>query len=612
MIINNSRKRKDDLHYCSSIPSQTNKYTLLLIFGNNKPKLYLCNSIKLGSGSSASIVADRLSAKGHTVLVIEAGKRSIGDLGGLDVVGTKGKLDPTSMEYTPERQVTIYDVPLYWQSSSITGGKWGYKGAGIAKLVGGCGVHNGMVFQRGLSSDYDSWNLPGWNWTTMSTYLKKLEKQLDPQLATSDLHGHDGKIKVGSIPFDKEGQQFLASCNASGLPFNSDFQQDFRDGCGYFHFNIDKTKGERSTPAHEYLLDAVNSKRVELLPEATVTRIRWRYDIPSRKYEATGVEFVLNKYKDKVFTVDASKEVILAAGTLNTPKILLQSGVGNSTYLNQYRDKIPMVVSNLPGVGRNLQNHFLFFSVYQYSDVNSRPTMYDLFSLDLAYKSQGAGIFGTPGYSVGVWLRGNSTKEKSAENVMIVQPGVIGTTTPFPSVSLGISIGKPEPNNHWLDLSTNQSGSKIDFFMRPPNINFTLLNNPLDVQKMVRGFKEAKRIMSFPPMSTLMTPAVPPPTATSDADLEAYIRANINAHEHWCGTSKMGLTSDPMSVVDPRLKVIGVRGVRVVDASVIPIIPDSLVHATVMAIAEKASDLILEDYPNQGSNPLDLNLSILA
>eukprot|EP01133_Synstelium_polycarpum_P016348 gene16348-19447_t len=551
--------------------------------------------IIVGSGSSGSIVADRLSEKGHSVLILEAGKRSIAALGGQDFVGTKGSINPANNEYTPERPITKYDVPLYWQSASITGPRWNIKGAGVAKVVGGGGVHNGMVFQTGRQSDYDSWNVNGWNFTTMKPYLRKLETIMDPHLVGSPNHGHTGRIKVGSKPFDKEGQQFIASCNASGLPFNSDFNQDTRDGCGFFQFNIDE-KGERSSPCHEYLVRATKRNNVDLVSEATVIRIKWRTNLLTGKKEACGVEYVEagSPTNIKLALINLSGEVILAAGALNTPKILMQSGVGNATYLAKYSQQIPTVVSNLPGVGMNLQNHFIVFSVFKYNDTITRPNINELFSLNLAYQTTGAGIFGTPGYSVGAWLRANASTTIS-ETVMIVQPGVIGSTTPFPSMMLGISIAKPAANNHWLELTPNKTGTALDMFMRPPILNFTMLNHPEDVAAMVRGYKEALRILSFPPMSNFVEPMNPPANIDTDVEIEQYIRENINAHEHWCSTAKMGELSDPMAVVDPNLKLIGVKGVRIVDASVIPIIPHSLLHATVMAIAEKASDHILAD-----------------
>ncbi|EGG23083.1 choline dehydrogenase [Cavenderia fasciculata] len=552
--------------------------------------------IVVGSGSSGSIITDRLSEKGYSVLVLEAGKKSIAGLGGEDYVGTRGTLNPKNNEYTANRPVTAFDVPLYWQKASITGPRWDIQGAQVAKMIGGCGVHNGMVFQRGKTDDYDDWGVPGWNWTTMEPYFKKVYTIMDSHLVSSNKHGHQGKIKVGTRPFDQEGRNFLLSCNSSGLPYNNDFNgNEFRDGCGYWQFNIND-KGERSTPAHEYLTNATKRQNVQLLTSVTVLRVRWRYNIILAKYEASGVEFILTNNPTQVYYIQCAKEVILTAGALNTPKILMNSGVGDAAQLAQYTQHIPTLIKHLPGVGRNLLNHFLIFTIHHYNDTSDeRPTMYDLFGIDLQYSTMGTGIFATPGYSVGAWLRPNGTGGE-AENVMLIQPGVIGQSVPFKAISMAISISKPQPNNHYLTLNTNQTGSRIDFFQRPPLLNFTLLNKQQDIDTLVRGFKEARRILSHPPMSNYVAQVVPPANVVSDADIEDFVKSSAVSHEHWSGTAKMGTEFDPMAVVDNKLRVIGVRGLRVCDASVFPKLPHSLIHATVMTVAEKAADIIIDDY----------------
>ncbi|GAM28482.1 hypothetical protein SAMD00019534_116580 [Acytostelium subglobosum LB1] len=564
--------------------------TMTVVNAGNLPKSFY-DFIVVGSGPAGSIVSYRLAEEGYSVLVLEAGKQSMGKLGGEDIVGTKGVMSPTG-EYLAKERVTIYDVPSKWQAASISGAKWGYKGTGIAQIVGGCTNHNGMVFQPGTCADYNSWGVPGWNCSVITNAIKKLSTIQTPALVNSTIHGHSGPIKINSLPFDREGMDFIASCNASGLPFNDDFQKEPRDGCGYFNFNVDKNTGLRSSPAHEYLIKAINDYSTDLVAEATVQRIKWRFDLFSNKYMATGVEYVLKSNPSRVYTVNARKEVILAAGALNTPKILMQSGVGNETYLNQFKPHIPNVVSDLPGVGRNLKNHFLFFGLFKYDGPETRPSLYEQFSLDIQYQTTGAGFHGTPGYSTGVWLRSNRSDPLSVENVMIVQPGAIGSITPFKSVMLGVSISKPKPGVHFIALSTNKSGDCYEFFARHPEVNFTLFQNPEDANTLLRGWKEANRIMSFPPMSSLMTNIVPG-NANNDTEMLAYIKSSAVPHDHWCCTAKMGPATDPMAVVDPQLRVIGVKSLRVVDASVIVDLPHSLMQATVMAVAEVAAGHII-------------------
>eukprot|EP01132_Coremiostelium_polycephalum_P001211 gene1211-1528_t len=560
----------------------------------NLPLLSTYDFIIVGAGLSGGIIADRLSEKGFSVLILEAGGISNGDLGGTDIIGTKGTID-SSNTYIPDRLLSKYEVPAFWQSASINGPRWDIKGAQVGKIVGGSGAHNGMVFQRGKMVDYNNWGVPGWDWNGILPYFLKSEKILDPHLENSTIHGHNGPIKVQTKPFDKEGENFIESALNAGLPFNTDFNQDQRDGVGYFQFNINE-KGERSSSTNEYLSRALKRSCVELVDSVTVTRIIWRYNMILQKYEAMGVEFVKTKTPTIPYRSYVFKEVILTAGALNTPKILLHSGIGDQTQLSKYSAHIPNVIKHLSGVGKNLQNHFLVFTVWKYDGPCTKPNLNDLYSLNKEYSTSGTGFLSTPGYSVGAWLRPNSTANEG-ENVMMVFPGALGSSLPFPTITIGISISYPQPSNHSLELTNVTSGPSTDFFLRPQKLNFDYLSNDLDVQTLVRGFKEVRRILSFPPMSNITSQFVPPPEIDTDQEIEAFVRQTTVAHEHWSSTCKMGLETDPTSVVDPNLRVIGVKGVRIADSSIMPKIPHSLVQATVVAIAEKAASIILQSYP---------------
>ncbi|EFA78221.1 hypothetical protein PPL_08871 [Heterostelium album PN500] len=558
--------------------------------------------IVIGAGSAGSIVSSRLAKNGSSVLVLDAGEESVQTQGlnGQDVAGTQGTFNSKNT-YTPQKTFTKYDIPLYWSSVYLTGLNWDIPGAGVAKVTGGCGMHNGMVFQRGQQADYDGWNVGGWNWSSLFPYFLRIETILDPALSASTNHGHSGPIKVKTIPFDQEGNDFIQASASAGLPFNSDFQNDVRDGCGYFQFNIDE-HGIRSSPFHKYLLPALSLPNIKLITKVTVLKINF---VPSSTSggppTARSVLIQFANQSTTIFT--ANKEIILSAGALNTPKILMNSGIGNSTYLGSYSSKIPNVYSNLPGVGKNLQNHFLAFTVWAYNSPEQRPTFYDLFTETNKFEAgTGDSILATPGFSVGCWLRPNASAVGVSENVMLILPGTLGSTTPYPTLSIGVSISKPKPNNHWIGLSSNQTGSANDFYTKSPELHFSLLNDNDDVQTLIRGILETRRVMSYPPMNSKASSISPPLSISSNSDLSDWVKNNTIAHDHWCGTAKMGAPSDPMAVVDSRLRVIGVNGLRVVDASVIPTIVNSLVHATVMVIAEKGADMILDDNYQPGSS----------
>ncbi|KYR02760.1 choline dehydrogenase [Tieghemostelium lacteum] len=549
--------------------------------------------IVVGSGVAGGIIVDRLSAQGYNVLLLEAGGPSIAELDGMEYVGTKGTFNPTTMTYKPQRPITKAEVPLYWQTISGIGEKWDIKGAGVGKMIGGSGTHNGMVYQRGVDDDYNNWNVTGWAWNDMLPYFKKVETVLDESLQNDPTRGYSGAIKVKSIPFDVEGSDFIKSCQASGLPLNNNFNQvNYRDGCGYYQFNINQD-GERSSTAKEYLVRASKRNNVQVIYRATVTRIKWTFNLLKNRYDATGVEYVKD---NQTFTVTMKKEIILSAGALNTPKILLNSGVGDGTYLSQYSSQIPLI-KHLPGVGKNLQNHVMVFNTWNYSNCMEdakKPNYYNLFSIDLEYSSAGAGILGTPGYSVGVWLRGNYSVAQT-ENLAAIFPGSPGGAFKHPVISLAISLAHPT-NIHQVVLSNYTAGEPLINFLQKPSV---LLLKPIhneEVQTLVRGIKESRRILSYPPLVNQVTPFIPDNSYQTDQDLEDWVRSNAINHEHWSASCKMGMVNDPTAVVGPNLKVIGVGKVRVVDASIMPKITHSLVQATVMAIGEKASDLIISDY----------------
>ncbi|EGC37327.1 hypothetical protein DICPUDRAFT_87019 [Dictyostelium purpureum] len=534
--------------------------------------------------------AYRLSQKGYSVLIIEGGGKSIGVLGGVDYVGTKGTIDPNT-----NKPLTKYDVPFYFQSADITGNRWDIEGTNVAKMIGGSGLHNAMVYQRGIESDYN-WGLTGWNYQDMLPYFLKVETILDADLQTSNNHGHTGFIKVKSIPFDKEGNDYIKSCNASGLPFNGDFQTGPRAGCGYFHLNIDEN-GERCSTAHQYLVKALQNPRVKLLDSATVVRIKWIFNIITGKSEAIGIEYFTNDQPNTIKTLFCNKEVILAAGTLNTPKILMHSGIGDANLLAQTKySNFITPVKHLPGVGKNLQNHFIVFNVWSYSDAGSRPDYYNTFNINLEYSTLGTGILATPGFSVGAWLKPNASAV-NADSIMTIFPGALGSTLPG-MMTFAISLCEPTPNsNNFLTLNDNTSGNAAQFYSRGAKVSFTPTLENKDVKKLVASLKESRRIMAFPPMSNLATPVQPGPQIDTDQEIEDYVSQNIVPHDHWVGTCKIGdPASDPNAVVDVNLRVIGVNKVRVVDASLFPIIPHGLVQASVMALAEKAAATILKDY----------------
>ena len=457
------------------------------------------------------------------------------------------------------------------------GGRVGYQPRG--RGLGGSSAINAMVYLRGQREDYDDWaadGASGWSWTEVLPYFLKAENN---ERGVSGWHGSGGPLNVADLrsphPF---AARFIEAAMQAGLPRNDDFAGETQEGVGFYQ--VTQKNGERWSVARAYLDPARARSNLHVETEALATRVVFE------GMRAVGIEFVQGGVR-RVFR--ARREVLLAAGALQTPQLLMVSGVGPAASLQGLG--IP-VIADLP-VGRNLQDHLDVI-------INRRVNNTDLMGISPvgAYKLLRA---------IGQWRR----ERRGLLTSNFAEAGAFIRTLPElarPDVQLHFVIGMVDNHNrtfHWgHGMSCHscalrpKSRGTLQIASRDtrdaPLIDPGFLSASEDLETMVRAFKSVRRIFAQPafapfggadPARELYFSAV-----RSDDEIRAAIRSRADTIYHPVGTCRMG--GDARAVVDPQLRVRGVEALRVVDASVMPTLVSGNTNAPVVMIAEKAADLI--------------------
>ncbi|RSL62968.1 hypothetical protein CEP53_004555 [Fusarium sp. AF-6] len=571
--------------------------------------------VVVGGGAAGLTVANRLSENpAVTVLIIEAGDFDANEdfvtIPGLagGAVGTK------------------YDWNITYSASESLNGRSVSIPQG--KVVGGSTKLNRMVFDRGSKADYDDWaelGSKGWNWDTLLPYFKKNEKFTPPNAdikkeyaITTDAsaHGTSGYMHSSYSPFFwpttknvvkavRELDITVAADQANGSPIG-----------GYFcPHNQDPKTLTRSSAREAYYESVSSRKNLQILTGQQVTRVL------TKKYrstvKATGVEFAKSRDGSRQ-TVRAKKEVILAAGSIHTPQILQVSGIGDSALLSSINVS---TVVDLPGVGQNFHDHVLLAVVNQInapiqsSNMTNNATFaaqaraqydsqkkgpltsptgdfliflplsdYSDAALDIHKRaaSQDGTQFLPPGTPAAI-IKGYQKQQKVLnEKLLDKETAVLELIWGDGAIILGLQ--------HPFSRGSVQANSSSTF--DAPVANPQFLSNPLDVALLAEGIRFARKLVEAPSLKSLAPlELVPGATVTSDDDLEQFIRSSAGTLFHPAGSTKIGKREEG-GVVDENLKVYGVDGLRVVDASVIPLLPASHTMTTVYAVAERAADLI--------------------
>lgn len=535
------------------------------------------DTIIVGGGSAGCALAGRLSEDpGHRVALIEAGPVDRSVLihcpGGLAVMA-KYQLNGWGYHTVPQPGLH---------------GRRGYQPRG--KVMGGSSSINAMIYARGHASDYDDWAAqgnPGWSFQDVLPYFKRSEHN---ERGADDWHGQGGPLNVMDLrspnPFLPH---FLEAGRQAGYPINDDFNGPQQEGIGVYQ--VTHRNGERFSAAKAYVTPHLGRSNLQVFTDSLTSRVLT--EVRDGQVRATGVELrgQGGRGVPQQLMLKPGGEVVLSAGAFGSPQLLMLSGIGPADHLREHGIA---VVRDLPGVGANLHDHPDVVMV-----VNA-PQVTDLFGLSLT----------------GAWnmLKGIGEWRRSRSGMLTTNFAEAGgfirsaADEPIPDLQLHFVVGKLVDHGrktvfghgyscHVCLLRPRSRGSLRLASPDPqvaPLIDPAFLQDPDDVRRLVQGFKLTRELLSQPALARHGgRESAASAEARSDAQIEQFIRHHADTIYHPVGTCRMG--PDEGAVVDARLRVHGVSGLRVVDASIMPSVVGGNTNAPSMMIAEKAADMIRED-----------------
>lgn len=522
--------------------------------------------IVVGGGSAGAVLAARLSENPvNRVCLVEAGRKDKNPLihipFGLSLLS---RVEAIGWGYHTEPQAHLNDREMFWPRG---------------KTLGGSSSVNAMCYIRGQREDYDLWQemgATGWSFGEVLPYFKKAENYHNGE---DEFHGVGGPLNVDALRHtDPLSQSFVDSAEAVDLVVLDDFNRDQRTGLGFY--DVTQVGGQRCSTAKGYLTPAKSRHNLTIMTEVQAERILFKDG------HTIGVQV---REKGKVLHLHASKEVILSGGAINSPQLLMLSGIGPKQDLT---DLGIHVVVDLPGVGENLQDHL--DTIVQYHCKAKSGYAVDLRVLPSYVKAGYQYLFKRQGLlSSNIAEAGGFVRSSLAEYGPDIQyhflPAILedhGRSLAF-GFGYGIHVCNLYPKSR--GTIKLQSNHPIDHPLIQPNY----LSHEDDVKVMLDGVRMARRILQSAHFEAYQGTEVSPGLdKDSDDDLIEYIKEKAETIYHPIGTCKMGADDDPMAVVDNELRVRGVTGLRVVDASVMPTLIGGNTNAPTVMIAEKAADLI--------------------
>src|ERR1700738_3291019 len=521
----------------------------------------------VGAGSAGCVLANRLSADGkNSVLLLEAGPK-----------------DTNLWIHVPLGYGMLFkakSVNWMYQTEPEPGlnGRTVFQPRG--KVLGGSSSINGLLYVRGQREDYDRWRQrgnSGWGYDDVLPYFKKAENQ---QRGADDFHGAGGPLPVSDlIHADPLSAAFIAAAAETGIPLNPDFNGATQEGAGFFQTTT--RRGRRASTAVAYLRPAKRRNNLQVETSALAQRILFE------ERRAVAVEY---RQAGTLRTARARKEILISGGAYNSPQLLQLSGVGPAELLRKHGLE---VVLDAPGVGQDLQDHM---QVRVVTRCSQSITLNDIVNHPVRRILAGARY---------------AAFRKGPLTIAAGTSGAFFKTSP--------RLATPDIQIHFLPFSTDKMGERLHSFsgfsasvcqLRPesrgslrirsadptvaPEIRINYLSTEVDRTANVEGLKVLRRILKAPALRPYVMEEVDPGAkVSSDEELLDYCRARGSTIYHPTSTCRMG--SDPLAVVHKRLRVRGLQGLRVVDGSIMPDLVSGNTNAAIIMIAEKASDMILED-----------------
>ncbi|AHG65710.1 GMC family oxidoreductase [Advenella mimigardefordensis] len=526
--------------------------------------------VVVGGGSAGCVMANRLSENGkYSVCLLEAGPADRNLWIHIPIGYGKTMFNPRlNWGFYTDPDHNMLDRRIYWPRG---------------KTLGGSSSINGLIYIRGQKEDYDHWEAlgnPGWSWEACLPYFRKLENN---DLGAGPTHGTEGPLNATSIPKRHElVDALIGAANSLGIPTRKDFNTGDQRGVGYYQLTT--RNGRRCSTAVAYLNPARQRPNLRIETEAQAMKILFRGK------KATGVQY---RQHGKIKTLNVNREVILCSGALQSPQLLQLSGIGNPDHLSPLG--IP-VVHTLNGVGENLQDHLQFRLIYE---VNKPITTNDLlrsWSGRAKMGLQWALLRGGPlaiGINQGA-LFCNALSESDARPDVQFHFGTLsadmagGQVHDFSGCTFSVCQLRPESRGYLRIRSTDP--------FEAPAMQPNYLSTDLDRRTAIAGVRLTRKLADAPPLQSLMKGEVKPGRdVRSDDEILHFCRENGATIFHPSGTAKMGPADDPMAVVDHRLAVRGLQGLRVVDASIMPALVSGNTNVPVVMVAERAAAFVLED-----------------
>lgn len=529
--------------------------------------------ILVGGGSSACVMAARLVEAGARVLLLERGPAKANPImhfpaGYMKFLARDTYLMMHQTEPQPQLSGRAPIVPQ-------------------GRVLGGGGAVNAMVYMRGQREDYADWNRAiggdgrgAWDWDDL---LPHYMAQEDNDHLGAPFHGVGGGLKISHLAHTSPmTRAWMKTLQAMGVPYTPDFNDGDPRGVGLMQHSIDWASRRRCSPVDAFLAPVMNAPQLSLRTGATVDRVLIENN------RATGVRW----REDGQMHEAMAGEVLLAAGAYQTPKLLMLSGIGPAEELARH-GIVPKLV--LPGVGANLQDH------YECPVVATTTGAFGYYGQDkgirmilagLQYMMFKTGPVTTTGVEACAFLDptgqgGRPTIQMFCVPTVYLDRDVMGAD-PGHGVTINSLLLQPKSRG----TVRLRSAAPDDLPLVDPQI----FADPADLDMTMQGFRFARQMLDQRPLCDLIRAEIfPGPDVTDDEAIAAHCRRTVKTGYHPVGTCRMAADRDPMAVVDERLRVHGIEGLRVIDASMMPNIVSGNTNAAVMAVADKAADLILED-----------------